>query len=161
MPQQLLSLSSLPKIQALLVPAAASLWGLGGCGMGDTLGRVGAAGAEVCQEKLEKPWQVPRSPNRPAINRGPRGGVWPRSFCRGGLAAPGSCSPLPPFACQLSPRTPGLPEERVPWVSPPPWGEQLALKRKLEGEQKGCVLGWCFPAVPKPEHKEGGISEWG
>lgn len=47
-----------------LVPATASLWGLGGCRMGDTLGWVRADGAEVCQ-KLEKPWQVPRSPNWP------------------------------------------------------------------------------------------------
>lgn len=118
-----------PKIQALLVPAAASLRVLGACGMGDTLGRVGADGAELCQEKLEKPWQVPRSPNRPAISRAPRGGAGPdRSLCRGGLAVPGSCSPPPPFAHRLSLRALGLPGEQVPWVPPPPWGEWLGLK---------------------------------
>lgn len=60
----------------------------------------------------------PQVPKPARHQPGSPGGGWPRSFCMGGLAAPGSCSPLPPFACQLSPWTPGLPGERVPWVPP-------------------------------------------
>lgn len=122
MPQQLLSLSSLPKIQALLVPAAASLWGLGGCGMGDTLGRVGAAGAEVCQEKLEKPWQVPRSPNRPAISRGPRGGGLAPIVLQGRAGRTRELLPTPPLCLPALPTDPGAAGGAGPVGVPPAMG---------------------------------------
>lgn len=65
-------------------PAAASL---GGCGEGGDgvvqSGAGGTDGAEVCQEKAAKPRQVPRSPNRPASSRVPRGGLTPIAGTRG------------------------------------------------------------------------------
>lgn len=86
-------------------------WGPWGLWHGDTLQQEGADGAEVCQEKLEKPWQVPRSPHRPAFSQGPQRG-WPRSLCRGGLAAPHSplCSLHPPRGSHGA--APGVPPRK-------------------------------------------------
>lgn len=44
-------------------------------------------------------------------------------------------------------------------MGPPPAVGRVAWpKAQLEGEQKGCLLGYRFPAVPKAEQK---VCVWG